>query len=67
MKKICIAFLSLVLFGCIFSPTVYAQQRYNPSIPAEKEDNEKWDFSDDPSALLKKVYIEANEENNKKV
>lgn len=67
MKKICIAFLSLVLFGCIFSPTVYAQQRYNPSIPAEKEDNEKWDFSDDPSALLKKVYIEANEENNQKV
>lgn len=68
MKKICIALVYLFLFGCMLSPTVYAQQqRYNPNIPAEKEDNTKWDFSDNPSALLRKVYREANEENNTKV
>ena len=69
MKKFCLLLSVFILWGVLCS-TAYAQQQKIQQVsnaPAEKEDNSRREFSNNPTDLLKKMYRESNDDKGNKV
>ena len=68
MKKFCLILLSVLIVWGMFYSVAYAQASKTVSdAPAEKEDNTRREFSNNPTDLLHKMYRASNDDKNKKV